>query len=206
MGAAAEKLATTSAASDLLRVIRINEEIKKVVAIAGEVNLTALNAKFMAHRSGARSVGFGVVSTELRAFSKKMDEHMENLRKLVFEQVKRVALVQKQARLLGRLQAAVRKTLDARFKTRLQTTVGRKQRELDDIGSTIQRERWRFKAELARALKLCRLGSTFAQRAKVEAVYGRELSGSLTQVSNQVEAAVDKALTILKAIKGHIED
>ena len=190
--------------SDLLKVIKINEEIKKVVLISNEVNLTALNAKFMAHKSGGRAVGFGVVSTELRTFSKELDAHMEGLEKLVFGLVSKVAYVQKQVRMLGHLANAMNRS-SARHQQVLRAVLTPKSGDLEQARQAIRKGRNRFEARLVRALKLCRLGSAFAQRAKVEAVYGSELAGTLTQVSNQVEAAVEKTLAILKTIRTHVE-
>lgn len=191
-------------ASDLCRMVRINEEIKKVMGITDEVNLTALNAKFMAHKSGGKAVGFGVVSTELRQFSKKLEHHMAVLEKLVFGMVSRAAYVGKQARLQGFLEKAGRQCSDARLRRRLEEVIKPKQDELDKIHFVVQRDYIGLRMEVARALKLGRMGSTFAQRAKVEAVYGSELALALTQVSNQVEAAVQRTVDILKNIRTHL--
>ncbi len=191
-------------ASELCRMVRINEEIKKVLSISNEVNLTALNAKFMAHKSGGTAIGFGVVSTELRQFSKKLDHHMEELEKLVFGMVLKEAYVGKQSRLLSNLKKAMDRCPSPRFKQRLDGILEPKLDELARIRLDIRREYIHFRMEVARALKLGRMGATIAQRAKVEAVYGGELSASLAQVSSQVEGAVDRTLDILKNIRTHL--
>lgn len=185
-------------ASELLRVIRVNEDIKKVVHISRVVSLTALNAKFMSHKSGARSLGFGVVSTELRNFSRDLGLHMAAMERLIYSLVGRVAYVQRRRRQIALLRRAFRGNTGAVMMESLQ-------RQLDGVGQEISQEQARFRHELDRALKLCKLGSTFAQRAKVEAVYGNELAGGLTQVSNQVEEAVFNTINILKSIQGHVE-
>lgn len=202
--AAGEAPLRAARASDLCRMVRINEEIKKVMAITDEVNLTALNAKFMAHKSGGKAVGFGVVSTELRQFSKKLEHHMEVLEKLVFGMIGRVACVGKQSRLQGHLARAMNQCSGDRLKRRMEAVLEPKQDELDRIGFTVRREYIGLRMEVARAFKLGRMGATFAQRAKVEAVYGSDLSQALTQVSNQVEGAVDRTLQILKNIRTHL--
>jgi methyl-accepting chemotaxis protein len=57
------------AGADLLRIVRINEEIKAVVGVAFKINIMALNAIFLAKRAGTAALGFGVLSNELRTFS-----------------------------------------------------------------------------------------------------------------------------------------
>jgi hypothetical protein len=191
-------------ASELCRMVRINEEIKKVLAISNEVNLTALNAKFMAHKSGGKAIGFSVVSTELRQFSMKLDHHMEALEELVFGMISKAAYVGKQSRLLAHLDSAMRRCRNPRHQQRIEALLQPKEAELEKVRFTIRREYIHFRMEVARALKLGRMGATIAQRAKVEAVYGSELATSLTQVSGQVENAVDRTLGILKNIRTHL--
>lgn len=191
-------------ASDLCRMVRINEEIKKVMAITDEVNLTALNAKFMAHKSGGKAIGFGVVSSELRQFSKKLEHHMQVLEKLVYGMVSRAAYIGKQSRLQGCLARAMRQCPNERSRARLAAVLAPKQEELDKLGFVVQREYIGFRMEVARALKLGRMGGTIAQRAKVEAMYGADLARALTQVSCQVENAVDRTVGILKNIRTHL--
>lgn len=58
----------SGAALDLLRIVRINEEIKRVVSVAFKINIMALNAIFLAKRAGNAALGFGVLSNELRVF------------------------------------------------------------------------------------------------------------------------------------------
>ena len=58
----------SGAALDLLRIVRINEEIKRVVSVAFKINIMALNAIFPAKRAGNAALGFGVPSNELRVF------------------------------------------------------------------------------------------------------------------------------------------
>ena len=59
----------TRAGQDLLRIVRINEQIKVVVGVSFKINIMALNAIFLAKRAGTAALGFGVLSNELRVFS-----------------------------------------------------------------------------------------------------------------------------------------
>ena len=48
------------ASGELARIVRVNEEIKAIVATAFRINLMALNAIFLAKRAGNAALGFGV--------------------------------------------------------------------------------------------------------------------------------------------------
>jgi len=54
-----------TAGTDLLRIVHINEEIKRVVGVSVKINIMALNAIFLAKRAGTAALGFGVLSNEL---------------------------------------------------------------------------------------------------------------------------------------------
>ena len=58
-----------SNARELTRVVAINEETRRVVAIAFEINISALNAMLVALRAGEAALGFNVVSKEMRVFA-----------------------------------------------------------------------------------------------------------------------------------------
>ena len=51
-----EASADAGAGADLLRIVRINEEIKSVVGIAFRINIMALNAIFLAKRAGTTAL------------------------------------------------------------------------------------------------------------------------------------------------------
>ena len=62
--------------SELTCIVRVNEEIKSIVATAFRINLMALNAIFLAKRAGNAALGFGVLSNELRRFAQDLTRHM----------------------------------------------------------------------------------------------------------------------------------
>jgi len=68
---------------DLQRMVRINEEIKSVVAVAFKINLMAMNAIFLAKRAGQTALGFGVLSNELRQFATNLQKQMDVLREMI---------------------------------------------------------------------------------------------------------------------------
>jgi hypothetical protein len=189
----------SEAAADLHRVVRINEEIKKVVRISSEVNLVALNAMLTAKRSGEKSRGFGVVSSELRVFSGKLEHFMIDLETPIFELLKGVAQLLKQARVQRHFVAAMRGGDSA--KRLLTPVLMRKEAELAAGGEKVKRDWSRLAMLLKRALQLCEMGGALSRSAKIEAVYGGDMTASLKQVSNQIEQTVESILAIIKALR-----
>jgi len=189
----------SDAAADLHRVVKINEEIKKVMRISSEVNLVALNAMLTAKRSGEKSRGFGVVSSELRVFSGKLEHFMSDLEAPIFELLKGVAQLLKQARVQRHFVAAMRG--GDRAKRLLTPVLARKAAELSVGGEMVQRDWRRLSMLLKRALQLCEMGGALSRSAKIEAVYGGDMTASLKQVSNQIEQTVESILAIIKTLR-----
>lgn len=192
----------SEAAADLHRVVRINEEIKKVVRISSEVNLVALNAMLTAKRSGEKSRGFGVVSSELRVFSGKLEHFMTDLEAPIFELLKGVAQRLKQARVQRHFALAMLGGDSA--KRLLAPVVARKGAELAAGGEMVKRDWKRLSMLLNRALQLCEMGGALSRSAKIEAVYGGDMTASLKQVSNQIEQTVESILAIIKALRSEM--
>ena len=78
---------------ELRRIVRINEEIKIVVSVAFKINIMALNAIFLAKRAGTAALGFGVLSNELRVFSKDLRTCMQSLTGLIHACVNEVSVM-----------------------------------------------------------------------------------------------------------------
>ena len=90
---ATTKRKASRAGVDLLRIVRINEEIKRVVSVSFKINIMALNAIFLAKRAGTAALGFGVLSNELRVFSQDLRNCMESLTGLIHGCVSEVSIV-----------------------------------------------------------------------------------------------------------------
>ena len=87
------------AGGELRRIVRINEEIKSVVATAFKINLMAMNAIFLAKRAGQTALGFGVLSNELRRFATDLQQQMTVLREMTYGSVATVTGMVKQTQL-----------------------------------------------------------------------------------------------------------
>ena len=90
---ATTKRKASRAGVDLLRIVRINEEIKRVVSVSFKINIMALNAIFLAKRAGTAALGFGVLSNELRVFSQDLRDSMTALNGLIHGCVSEVSIV-----------------------------------------------------------------------------------------------------------------
>ena len=100
---------------DLLRIVRINEEIKSVVGVAFKINIMALNAIFLAKRAGTAALGFGVLSNELRVFSQDLRDGMSALTGLIHSCVNEVSLVLQDIRHTRLLRLAVEQSSEERL-------------------------------------------------------------------------------------------
>ncbi|MDP2783476.1 MAG: hypothetical protein Q8O38_02595 [Sulfurimicrobium sp.] len=189
----------SDAAADLNRVVKINEENKKVVQISSEVNQVALNAMLTAKRSGEKSRGFGVVSSELRVFSGKLEHFMIDLEAPIFELLKGVSQLLRQAQVQHHFVKAMNGSDSA--KRLLTPVLARKEAEMAIGGERVKRDWCRLAMLLKRALQLCETGGALSRSAKIEAVYGGDMTASLKQVSNQIERTVESILSILKALR-----
>lgn len=191
-------------ADDLRRVVTVNEEIKKVIRISSEVNLVALNAMLVAKRSGEGSRGFAVVSSELRMFSRKLEEAMTGLGAMVFGLVGDAAAMQKQIRerrhWLNTMEGG-----DA-ARDLAQPMLRHKEESMRLTEQTIRRDWRRLQLQLGRALQLCETGGSLSRSAKIKAVYGGEMSATLKQVANQIEETVNQIFVTLKLLRGQLAE
>lgn len=191
-------------ADDLRRVVSVNEEIKKVIRISAEVNLVALNAMLVAKRSGERSRGFAVVSSELRVFSRKLEAAMTGLGSLIFGLVRDAAAMQKQNRARRHWLKALTQGDAARDLA--QPILLNKEESMRATGQEIRRDWSRLQLQLSRALQLCETGGSLSRSAKIEAVYGGEMSATLKQVANQIEGTVNQIFDTLKLLRSQLAE
>lgn len=191
----------------LRRIVRINEEIKAVIATAFTINLMAMNAIFLAKRAGTAALGFGVLSNELRRFAIDLQKQMALLSEMTYESVSTVTALLKQARLNQTLDNTLvvcsgpgKALLEDALHTRLNGVLADRQEESDAINR-------RLSQMITDTIQLVELGSVLARSAKIEAAYGGALSVSLTQVSSDFEQSISEIQRSLeKLTKHHLEE
>jgi hypothetical protein len=175
---------------ELRRIVRINEEIKSIIATAFKINLMAMNAIFLAKRAGQSALGFGVLSNELRSFAMDLQQQMGALREMTYGSVASFTALVKQARLNRILERARsessgkgRALVDQFLRTTHADALGKQQDQISAINR-------RLSQMIADTNQLVELGSVLARSAKIEAAYGGSFSASLMQVSSDFEQTI----------------
>ncbi|MBS4020317.1 MAG: chemotaxis protein [Dechloromonas sp.] len=183
--------------TDLLRIVRINEEIKAVVGVAFKINIMALNAIFLAKRAGTAALGFGVLSNELRVFSQDLRTCMGGLSGLIHRCVNEVSVVLQDVRHIRLLREAVAGT------SRPELGLALKRRELanGEHQARLASLRRQLQRSLEDAFQLVELGGVLAKSAKIEAAYGQGFAGALAQVSGEFDGIVEEIRNSLQALQ-----
>lgn len=181
---------SAEAGRELRRIVRINEEIKIVVATAFKINLMAMNAIFLAKRAGQSALGFGVLSNELRRFASDLQQQMAGLREATYGSVATVTAMLKQSR-ISRLLERARIEAQGEGKDLIQSLANRRDESTlaqgDEQMALLNR---RLSQLIADTAQLVELGSVLARSAKIEAAYGGAFSVSLMQVSSDFETTI----------------
>ena len=185
--------------ADFRRMVATNEEIKRIVCVSNAVNMAALNAMFIAKKAGQSALGFGVVSADLRVFSKQLDVAMTGLTGQISALLGEVFGHARQWKTCRAHLAASRGgDHSGRY---LAALLGALERAMEQKKREIQARQEQLIAGLARARKLCGMGVAISRAAKIEAVYGNALAGELKQVSEEVEQSITDILATLKALE-----
>lgn len=185
------------AGTDLLRIIRINEEIKAVVGVAFKINIMALNAIFLAKRAGTAALGFGVLSNELRVFSQDLRTCMGGLNVLIHRCVNDVSVVLQDIRHTRLLRQAV----SGSSRPALAATVRRRESANNEHQAHLASLRRQLRRALEDAAQLVELGGVLAKTAKIEAAYGQAYAASLAQVSGEFDGIVEEIRNSLLALQ-----
>lgn len=182
---------------DLLRIVRINEEIKRVVGVSFKINIMALNAIFLAKRAGTAARGFGVLSNEFRNFSQDLRSSMEALTRMVHGCVNEVSLMLVAMRFTHLLREAGRQVPQAAL------TVILNGREQGNAGheENLRRLRGQLRRALDDAFQLVELGGVLAKSAKIEAAYGQSFAVPLAQVSGEFDQIVEEIRASLVSLR-----
>lgn len=190
--------AAQQAGLDLVSIVRINEEIKRVVAVSFKINIMALNAIFLAKRAGTAALGFAVLSNELRVFSQDLRTCMTTLTGLIHDCVGEVSRVLKQGRSARLIEAAVNCSPHlsggAAILARQVDARSERQRSLTALRSRLRRA-------MEDAFQMVELGGVLAKSAKIEAAYGQSFASPLAQVSGEFDGIVEEIRSSLESLR-----
>jgi hypothetical protein len=182
---------------DLLRIVRINEEIKSVVGVAFKINIMALNAIFLAKRAGTAALGFGVLSNELRVFSQDLRNGMAALTSQIHGCVTEVSLVLRDIRHTALLRRAVELSPVGCGGDVLAAREVENERHAERLA----RLRKQLRSALDDAFRMVELGGVLAKSAKIEAAYGQSFAVPLSQVSGEFDSVVEEIRTSLESLR-----
>lgn len=182
---------------DLLSIVRINEEIKMVVAVSFKINIMALNAIFLAKRAGTTALGFGVLSNELRVFSQDLRTCMASLTGLIHGCVNEVSVVLQDIRFSRLLQEAA--TMSPHYPT---DKFMQKREDVNQAHAQVLASlRTQLKRSLEDAFRMVELGGVLAKSAKIEAAYGQSFAPALAQVSGEFDGIVEEIRASLESLR-----
>ena len=182
---------------DLLRIVRINEEIKSVVGVAFKINIMALNAIFLAKRAGTAALGFGVLSNELRVFSQDLRDGMAALTGLIHGCVTEVSVALQDIRHTALLRQAVEQSAAACGRVVLAAREAENERHAERLA----RLRKQLRGALDDAFRMVELGGVLAKSAKIEAAYGQSFAVPLAQVSGEFDGVVEEIRASLESLR-----
>ncbi|MGE5469240.1 MAG: chemotaxis protein [Bacteroidota bacterium] len=183
--------------TDLLRIVRINEEIKRVVGVSVKINIMALNAIFLAKRAGTAARGFGVLSNEFRVFSQDLRTAMETLTGLVYGCVNEVSVMLQDSRFTRLLQEAGQLAPQAALTGILQRRADKNAAHREKL-SALRRQ---LQRALEDAFQMVELGGVLAKSAKIEAAYGQAFAAPLAQVSGEFDRIIEEIRASLEALR-----
>lgn len=186
------------AGADLLRIVRINEQIKRVVGVSFKINIMALNAIFLAKRAGTAALGFGVLSNELRVFSQDLRNCMEALTGLIHDCVNEVSVVLQDTRQTRLLEQAARLAPGQAALARVLRT---REQAGDEHVRRLRSLRRQLKRALEDAFQMVELGGVLAKSAKIEAAYGQSFAPALAQVSGEFDGIVEEIRSSLETLR-----
>jgi hypothetical protein len=187
----------TSAASELMRIVSINEEIKKVAACAFRINVVALNAIVLAAQAGDAALGFGQVSIELRAFSGNLGTCMAGVSQLTYASVDAVTSLLKSSRVHDILRRAADDEGGAR---NLAPALHRAAGDREECSQYLAEQRDRLAREVAQASRLSELGQALSRNAKIEAAYGGEFAAPLAHLTDEFSDVIGHVAKSLRLV------
>lgn len=187
----------TRAGQDLLRIVRINEQIKVVVGVSFKINIMALNAIFLAKRAGTAALGFGVLSNELRVFSQDLRNCMASLTTLIHDCVNEVSVVLQDIRHTRLLREAAEMAPESA----VVKVLAQREAENEKHDQQLASLRKQLKRALEDAFQMVELGGVLAKSAKIEAAYGQTFAVPLAQVSGEFDGIVEEIRSSLESLR-----
>lgn len=147
---------------------------------------------------GNAALGFGVLSNELRVFSKDLREGMMALTRQIHDLVAEVSVILQESR-YDRVFAEA--ALAAPDHAQLHTVLERREARHGERADRIASLRRGLRLAIDDAARLVELGGVLAKSAKIEAAYGAGFASSLGQVSGEFDGIVEEIRSSLDSLR-----
>lgn len=173
--------------NDLVLIVRVNEDIKSVVKLAHSINLLAINAILLSRKAGNVALGFGVISDELRMFSKTLTKNMEALMQLSYASIQTISLHRRYLRMNALMASAAEQITESAYRDYLHSST---EQAMLLRSNTLQAYE-RLQNLLRDAEDTSRFGSVISRSLKIEATYGGSFSNMLAQIAADFGLFID---------------
>ncbi len=173
--------------NDLVLIVRVNEDIKSVVKLAHSINLLALNAILLSRKAGNVALGFGVISDELRMFSKTLTKNMEALMQLSYASIQTISLHRRHLRMNTLMASAAEQITEPAYRDYLRSST---EQAMLLRNNTLQAYE-HLQILLRDAEDTSRFGSVISRSLKIEATYGGSFSHMLAQIAADFGLFID---------------
>lgn len=192
-----------AANTELVRVAALRQGIRLIVSSAFRVNTMGLNAILLAKRFGEQAKGFGVISSELRGFSKSLGGTMQLLSQDSAELVSLATHQLKLRRQLHLMQSAAASW--GRPHAQMDAARQRQLQRDQAMGQRITELRRRMQERIDDAYQSCLFGTVIARSARIEAAYAGSAGLALTEASGEFARQVDQVLPSLELLKAAVK-
>lgn len=188
-----------SLAEDLQRAIALSEIIKQVVRQCFEINMMGINAILLSRKAGDTARGFGVVSTEIRQLSDRLQANMNDIHRAAFSLVNEASSLLKRTRRVEIMRRTLKEKPETAFN--LNPVFERYQADFDAIQTKLLGLRKALRAQVEDSFEACVLGVAISRTAKIESVYAGTSTTVLSEVSHRFEAQIDQMLGSMTSLK-----
>ncbi len=193
--------AGAGAGGGLACAVEISESVKRIVALAAHINKIGVNAILLAHRAGDLARGFGVLSNELRAYTRQVTTSMKCLSEVSFCIVGEVSALLRKAHNLRLIEKTQQELRVLGKESLLDPVLERASQECLDRTHQLGRLHRELGSAVEEAQNLGQLGSVLASAARIEVAYAGVFSAELKDVTVEFGSAIEQIVAAVEQVK-----
>jgi methyl-accepting chemotaxis protein len=185
---------------DLEKVLEINEFIKSIDSLAFYIKLNALNALFLAIRSGEQLRGYIVVTDEFNRFSEELMAFVNSLLGIIHDVV---FLISEQMKQTHRLKLYERIMNEGNMESMLviRQFINNHGLNIANLSEKIKMDYGTISSTLLRNEKLILKGNMLAMQAKIEGAYSKSSREVFMDVAENFQKHIGQIQESLKSLK-----